>query len=376
MKKFMTYKTIAFFALTIFLAGSCKKAKLPQPAEEGAPVFYFRGNVNGVAVDLNAGISDYHMFSTYTQDANNVYHFIGNLKEINTNLNSIQIEFYDRQMSPVGGTSGADSTFLASYNYPILSGTATPVAYMAFFKSIANNGTSSINWNFGDGGTSTLPNPSHTFSTFGKFNVCLSMTDSLSNTSAICQPLKVGIAGDTLRTSISISANTSNTIFFTASTNASGLVNHTWNFGDGTPPLATTATTASHTYTNSGQYFVSLQSVNNNDTARAYYNANTQGNPQFSANQKLVSFTPITNPFAFMNVVIRWTDANGLVYTSDDPSQPASSKFTLLSVENYHNNEENQTVKKLHVQFNCMVYNGTNSIPITNGDAVIVVAYK
>uniref|UniRef100_UPI00262E66E6 PKD domain-containing protein n=1 Tax=uncultured Maribacter sp. TaxID=431308 RepID=UPI00262E66E6 len=36
----------------------------------------------------------------------------------------------------------------------------------------------SYSWNFGDGGTSTQANPSHTFTTSGTYNVVLTVTDN------------------------------------------------------------------------------------------------------------------------------------------------------------------------------------------------------
>lgn len=56
----------------------------------------------------------------------------------------------------------------------------TPVA----FSSSAHGGTSpyTFAWNFGDGGTSTEQNPSHTYANNGLYTVTLAVTDSAQNT--------------------------------------------------------------------------------------------------------------------------------------------------------------------------------------------------
>jgi PKD repeat protein/formylglycine-generating enzyme required for sulfatase activity len=51
-------------------------------------------------------------------------------------------------------------------------------------------GTATYRWSFGDGATSTLRFPSHTYSLSGNYNVCLSVTDSCF-TDSICKTISV-----------------------------------------------------------------------------------------------------------------------------------------------------------------------------------------
>jgi vibriolysin len=50
-------------------------------------------------------------------------------------------------------------------------------------------------WNFGDGATSTLQNPSHTYATAGTYNVTLTVTDNDSATNPITKPVTVSAPG-------------------------------------------------------------------------------------------------------------------------------------------------------------------------------------
>lgn len=49
----------------------------------------------------------------------------------------------------------------------------------------------SYSWTFGDGNTSTLQNPVHTYATEGPFTVCLAITDANNCTSSTCDSLLV-----------------------------------------------------------------------------------------------------------------------------------------------------------------------------------------
>ncbi len=63
------------------------------------------------------------------------------------------------------------------------------------FSGSANAGTPSYtySWNFGDGSTSSLQNPSHTYASIGSYTAVLTVTDAIGNTAAY--PASVNIIG-------------------------------------------------------------------------------------------------------------------------------------------------------------------------------------
>lgn len=114
-------------------------------------------------------------------------------------------------------------------------------------------------WNFGDGGTSTLKNPSHVYGSSGTYTVSLTVT---------------GAGGSDVETKTNfISVSSSPTAAFTASPTSgtapltvnftdqsTGLpTNWSWTFGDGG---TATGKNPSHTYTAPGTYTVSLSASN------------------------------------------------------------------------------------------------------------------
>lgn len=368
-------KKFSFYTLTFILLGiifSCKKKEYPVSSTDNSPVFYFSGTVGGVPTTITAGLNDYYMYSSYTQDVNNVYGFIGNLKRT-TSTTGIQIQINDYKTTVANGYAQID-TALTVADYPFYAGTPGSTSYNVQFNSSFNKPVLGTYWDFGDGYTAiNQANPTHTYKKGGKYNVFLRTTDTGFNSDSISDIQKIGIAG--CKTMIATSTYTMNTDSFKQFTTGTAPFNYLWNFGDG---ATSTASNTVHTYTTTGKYNTSLRVIDfNQDTAYASHHlVTTLDTASCATNYTVTSVTPAPNPLAFSNIVITWTDAAGTVYTSNNASQPASSYFKIISVSTYHNNDNNQTVKKLHVKFNCTVYNGGTPLVINNGDAVIVVAYK
>jgi PKD repeat protein len=117
-------------------------------------------------------------------------------------------------------------------------------------------------WNFGDGATSPLVNPTHTFTTQGTFNVTLTVTDAggLTNTASI--PIETINAGINQAPNAVATANISSgtlplAVNFngSSSTDDLGIVSYAWDFGDGN---SSTLVNPAHTFTTLGTFNVVL----------------------------------------------------------------------------------------------------------------------
>jgi len=167
--------------------------------------------------------------------------------------------------SDANNCSGNASGVVTVDQTPVVSFTAdTLVACSAPFTVNFNNttvGGSTYNWNFGDGNSSTLQNPSHTYNAPGTYTVSLSAVnssgtcaDSITQNSYII--IAPPIAGF-------ISAPDSGcvplTVSFTSTSSSSidPITSYTWNYGDGNS--ATTAVpNSTNTYTATGIFSPSL----------------------------------------------------------------------------------------------------------------------
>lgn len=129
----------------------------------------------------------------------------------------------------------------------------------------ASSGTSSSTtyaWNFGDGQTSNVPNPSHTYTASGTYTVCLTIADNgLGNIcqDVLCKPVTVDCGNGSACTAYWQSqADPSNPCminFTDASTGTGSSTAYSWDFGNG---QTSTSQNPAHTYTASGSYSVCL----------------------------------------------------------------------------------------------------------------------
>ena len=106
----------------------------------------------------------------------------------------------------------------------------------------------SVMWDFGDGNTSTMSNPTNTYATAGTYYVCYTTYGGPCGAETVCDSVVV----ECIPPSADYNYNSANgTVTFTdASTNAD---NVSWDFGDGN---TSTQTNPVHTYAANGQYIV------------------------------------------------------------------------------------------------------------------------
>jgi PKD repeat protein len=217
---------------------------------------------------------------------------------------------------PGGSNSGSDTIMVRQAQVvPVSSFTADKTSGNApltvNFTSTSTGTITSYSWSFGDGGTSTIQNPSHTFSNFGSYTVSLTVTgpvgsNSGSNTITVTQ---AQVAPVSSFTDDKTSGNAPLTVNFT-STSTGTITSYSWSFGDGG---TSTNQNPSHTFSNSGSYPVSL---------------NVTGPGGSNASSKTITVTSGTN-ITFYNPVFTTMQVtcNGL-----QQSIPAGGTVTYYSV--------------------------------------------
>ena len=175
----------------------------------------------------------------------------------------------------VSGPGGLDTrtrTDLVTVNFPppVAAFTAAPRSGMkplaVTFADLSTGETSARLWDFGDGNTSSLENPTHTYDTPGFYTVSLTSfgpggSDTLTMTDYVTVGMPPPIAGFTATPTTGVAPLT---VAFT-NTTLGDVTAYSWNFGDGTTSALANPT---HTYTTPGLYTVSLTAMGEggNDT--------------------------------------------------------------------------------------------------------------
>ena len=370
-------KRFVLFLLVLVTVGwSCAKKKYPSSVSENAPVFYFKANLNGAPIEMNAGVNNYRMFSSYTQDSNNVYRLVAELKSKDCSggcANSIKIQVNDYTVSAAGASMKIDSSLrVGAYGYLTYT---NGIGYDVSFTSSCNKTAESYLWDFGDGSTSTSANPTHLFRGSGTYQVCLQIKAVNGYVSNVCQTINLGTQGQ-LNAYVKVNALMGDSVNFDrVQSGGVSPMSYVWDFGDGTYSNLASPT---HKYRVSGSYPVSLKIFDNNgNTVKTNYNIVTQRDVSSMAVNYSSNINHAINYASLPSkITVTYYNEQGLEYSSVNPYQPGSSKFEVMEVSNYGMNENNQSTKQLKIKFNCFVYHGKDSININNAEAVIAVAYK
>jgi len=128
------------------------------------------------------------------------------------------------------------------------------------FTGSATGGTSpySYTWDFGDGASSNMKNPTHTYSQAGDFTATLTVTDSKNNNDT--KSIIINAVNTAPLTAAIVTSPTSGvvplTVNFTGfATGGKSPYSYTWDFGDG---ASSNIKSPSHTYSQAGDFTATL----------------------------------------------------------------------------------------------------------------------
>ena len=143
-------------------------------------------------------------------------------------------------------------------------------------SSISSGTIVSYNWSFGDGGTSTLQNPSYTYPDTGSYTVILIVqsNNGCADTASISVTTGTPILADYIPQGGTYNVN--QIISFT--NQSTGGVSYIWDFGDGS--ATSSITNPTYSFVNSGTYSVILFATNSSgcsDTASYVFTINSSG---------------------------------------------------------------------------------------------------
>jgi len=155
------------------------------------------------------------------------------------------------------GVNGPDAVCNADF-YPNGFGTSVSGAFL-YSGSPGVNEVTAFNWYFGDGTSSTSPNPTHTFPAYGTYNVCLQITTKDGCTSQTCKTIEISASNTCQAGFIFNKTGQPGGVAFKdlSSIVGSGQISSwAWNFGDGSP--INSAQNPTHTFPCDKRYIVTL----------------------------------------------------------------------------------------------------------------------
>lgn len=188
-------------------------------------------------------------------------------------------------------------------------------------------GSVSYQWFFGDGGTSALANPTHTYTATGSYNVMLIATSALGCKDTLVSNGAVNIGNLNANFSLStINTCTGNNVIF-SNTTTPGAGNSTWYFGDGN---STVAANANHSYTVPGTYTVKLVVAYNNCSDSATKTITVAPGPTtaFGASPVSGCSTPFATTFTNNStgaISYLWNFGDGNTSSSPNPTHSYTS---------------------------------------------------
>lgn len=179
-------------------------------------------------------------------------------------------------------------------------------------------------WNFGDGNTSSMQSPSHTYVQAGTYIVCLTVYTPFSNCqSTYCDSIVVGNPGNCYAGyTFVVDTINPNQVDFT-DTSSGGVVTWQWDFGDaGT----STSQHPTYIYANTGMYAVCLTTIDSNgcsathcDTVTVGSMGNCSSNFSYSVDfvdQNMVHFYDSSSA----SVYTVWNFGNSIVDSTQNPT--------------------------------------------------------
>jgi len=229
--------------------------------------------------------------------------------------------------------SGCNDT-LTKVDYIVVPGTFsdfTITSQTACLQTFAQFVDQSINatswfWNFGDGFTSTLQNPSHTYADTGSYSVTLITTDSVGCSSFFSSPNPIIVYPNPVASG-SVVTNAGCSPFVTAFLNSStGGTNYVWHFGNGD---SSTNANPVYNYPLPGSFQASLVAITAfgcTDTFTLPTNITVHATPvaaflpdvNSGCEPLNVNFTNQSAPLS--NPVYLWNFGNGQTSSLQDPS--------------------------------------------------------
>jgi PKD repeat protein len=255
--------------------------------------------------------------------------------------------FYDVQLI-VESVSGCFDTLHVDTLVSVLTSTAlfnadSTTGCLPFMVNFTDSSLNAVTWqwDFGDGSSSTLMNPSHIYSTPGVYTVTLIATNANGCSDTLTRTNYITVNGAIPQFAVSNISGCS-PLSVTFSDLSSGAVGWIWNFGDGTIDSIQNPV---HLYSDTGSYVVSLYAIDATGCSTIFtypqpITTSASPNAQFVKSDS-IGCSPLTvsfNSLATSADSLIWLMGDGTILFGSNPSYtyaiPGDYQITLIAKNN------------------------------------------
>jgi len=208
-----------------------------------------------------------------------------------------------------------------------------------FINSSSGTDPLTYTWDFGDGSTSSVANPSHTYETVDNYPVTLKVDNAYGSDVAAGSVVFPPIAAFTQSSQV---IHIGESVSFTNQTIGTAPISYTWDFGDGSTSQETNPV---HTYLTAGAFTVRLTAANEFGSSQATSSVNFAPTALFSPEDAVIQFgdaLQFTNastgtvPISYL-----WDFGDGTTSSQANPSHTYAATGTYavtLTVTNAYGN--------------------------------------
>lgn len=367
---------LIYIALFCLIDSGCRKEPLPKTVEE-EPVFFVSCKVEQAPVKIVAGDNDYEMVSGYHQDSNGVYVLSASLQKKNcTNCYALTVLMNDHMVAGVNGPLHIDSALHQGVYQFNENTSATPDYMIDLIPHEKQDPTGTYTWIIRQDGEPAFEKKAYQCYIHARSGKTYTVTLLYEDASG-CSASHTAVLKPGSEIPVTINAiNSGGNLTYNFSASGGGdPASYYWEFGDGSTSWES----------NPVHDFADLGGGHYNTTLTVTYSDNTKSQafyqvPGTTGSVCLANFNAIGKPedsaLGLSTITIELRDPSGQVYSTREFDQPGNSSFEVVSVEDYRNNEKGQPTKLFRIKFNCLVKNGAQELAITEGEAVMAVAYQ
>lgn len=380
---------LLFFLLSI---GACKQVELPEPID-GDPVFSVNASLANQALNITAGVDDFYLFTSYVQDDLEVNSFIGRFAKLEDCTTDCEesLEFIIRDADIASNSLAIESSLsVGRYGYagPVGQGDTVLLGYDVFLE---NNSTSNqpliYTWDFGDNTTSNEQNPEpHFYPVNSGLDRVISL-EVFANNSGF--PTCFATESNTINLDQQVipECELGYSLFYdSVVVEMCGLMSgippftYEWGFD----PLLFDSCVTLTNFSDSVDFQltgVDAQGCSEVVSISLARDVQSGGLGYCSADfayevRERVMVTQEVDSLNLSEVIIRYTNPEGILFSTEFNPQPAESIFDIQQAVEYFDNENGEKTRQLVVSFSCTLYSADgDELFLQEGSGTIAVAH-